>query len=86
MQAIQSWFGQSAPDIEPTTSVLAEWNKYSGGAPGTASTSAQTRLLSSAEEGAAGVTKFVTEAVGVMGARASGAASAVTTQVQSIQL
>ncbi len=83
MQSLRTWFGGSATDTEPPASVLAEWNAYSA----TPSSSRATdRLLTSAEEGAAGVTKFVTEAVGVFNTRVSGAARDVTTTVQSVQL
>uniref|UniRef100_A0A1D2AH93 Vesicle transport protein n=1 Tax=Auxenochlorella protothecoides TaxID=3075 RepID=A0A1D2AH93_AUXPR len=82
MQSLRTWFGGSATDTEPPASVLAEWNAYSA----TPSSSRATdRLLTSAEEGAAGVTKFVTEAVGVFNTRVSGAARDVTTTVQSVQ-
>lgn len=83
MQAVRGWFGGTAQDIEPPASVLAEWNAYSE-APGGAR--ATDRLLSSAEEGAAGMTKLVTQAVGVFNTHVSGAAQNVTTTVQSVQL
>lgn len=84
MQSLRTWFSGSATDTEPPSSVLAEWNAYSG-APGTG-TRQTDRLLASAEEGAAGVTRFMTEAVGVLSTNVAGVATGVSTTVQRVQL
>lgn len=74
---------------------MAEWHQYSstpgaapgqpgGGAAGAGGTGTA-RLLASAEEGAAGVTRFVTQAAGVLQTTVQGATATVQAQVESAQ-
>lgn len=91
MQAMATWFGgASAPDKEPSapTSLASEWKQYSasssGPSPGKLGTSQSDRLLASAEEGAASVTRLVSGAFGAVAGGVAGAASSVSTGVQNV--
>ncbi|GAB4814109.1 hypothetical protein N2152v2_001155 [Parachlorella kessleri] len=77
MDTVKGWLSRGN---EPPASVLAEWNKYSGG-----SGASQTdRLLSSAEEGATAVTSFLGSSFKVVSTGVTGAASSVGAGVQSL--
>jgi len=83
MQGLTGWFtGSSAPDQEPTqSSVLSEWNSYSG-KPNTSGTKQTDILLTSAEEGASSISNIVTTAFTSVAVAANGAATSVNSTVQ----
>lgn len=99
MDRLQNWFrGDAAADgassgggASEEPSLLAEWHSYSSapgaapGQPGGSGGGGTARLLSSAEEGAAGVTRFVTQAAGVLQTTVQGATATVQAQVESAQ-
>jgi hypothetical protein len=80
MEALQNLWRGTAPDNEPSKSVLAEWNSYSSGkAP-----PVEAKQLAAAEEGTASstVSSLLSGAVNVVSAAASGGAALVTNSVQ----
>jgi hypothetical protein len=85
MQSIRNFFGKGN-DSEPSESVLAEWNLYTSDDVNAGGQSQKDRLLATAEEGAATVSKllgssFKAVSSGVtMGV--SGAAATVASGVQ----
>lgn len=83
MQGLTGWFtGSSAPDQEPTqSSVLSEWNTYSG-KPNKSGTAQADVLLTSVEEGSSSFGNMVTSAFTSVAVAANGAATSVNSTVQ----
>ena len=71
MESLTTWFsGKTAPDKEPPQSVLSDWKSYQAN---DGKTNSSSKLLSSAEEGAASFSRL-----------ASGAFNSVTVASSSV--
>ncbi|KAK9820584.1 hypothetical protein WJX72_011930 [[Myrmecia] bisecta] len=81
METLRGLFGQSTPDDEPSASVLAEWNKYSGDQAGP---SQSDKLLDSMEGGTASVKNFLNQSFTRVTTGVQGAGTSVSSTLQRV--